>query len=552
MMDRLFKTNNIREKSSLDGIWDLFIEEKGSFSMVVPGCWEQIPALANFSGNGTYKRTIKTDEKSNLRFTFKGVSHTADVYFDGKKIAHHYNAYTPFSAIVKNADAGEHELRVNVENTFGEHSALHVPNDYYTYGGITRPVTMEIVPDCFIEYVHFTPKFASGKWCAQIKVCVSNISDNDFNGKIVSTLDKNEVTMKLTAKSNTQTIVEAEAEFTDVLSWNEKEPNLYLLNTVLYCDGLAIDDLIERVGFRTVKVEGKKILLNGEEIYFKGFNRHEDHPTFGCAIPLQLMAHDMQLMLDTGANAVRTCHYPNDERFLDLCDENGVLVWEENHARGLSLEKMQNVNFDKQCADCIDEMVVNHYNHPSIIIWGILNECASDAVEGREKFKKQFEQLRSLDMTRPKSFATCRHFTDICLDLPDILSVNLYPLWYDDSEPIEQLEKEKKWMEDAAGCDKPFLITEYGAGAVYGYRSDTCARWTEERQKEILDDVIGKYMARDDLSGIFLWQFCDCRVTEEHWFKTRPKTINNKGIVDGYRRKKLAYETVKKHYSNNK
>ena len=236
--------------------------------------------------------------------------------------------------------------------------------------------------------------------------------------------------------------------------------NLYLLNTVLYCDGLAIDDLIERVGFRTVKVEGKKILLNGEEIYFKGFNRHEDHPTFGCAIPLQLMAHDMQLMLDTGANAVRTCHYPNDERFLDLCDENGVLVWEENHARGLSLEKMQNVNFDKQCADCIDEMVVNHYNHPSIIIWGILNECASDAVEGREKFKKQFEQLRSLDMTRPKSFATCRHFTDICLDLPDILSVNLYPLWYDDSEPIEQLEKEKKWMEDAAGCDKPFLITE--------------------------------------------------------------------------------------------
>ncbi|MBR2885332.1 MAG: beta-glucuronidase [Clostridia bacterium] len=551
-MDRLFNTNNIREKFSLDGMWDLYIDGKGDFRTPVPGCWEQIPSLASFKGNGTYKQKVKIEKSSNLRLTFKGVSHTADVYFDGEKIAHHYNAYTPFSAVVKNAEAGEHELKVEVDNTFGEHSALHVPNDYYTYGGITRPVTLEYIPDCFIEYVHFTPILTDDKWYAKIEACVSNISDNDFGGKIVSRLGENEVIMNVNVLANSKVTVSAEAQFKGVLEWNEKEPNLYLLDTVLYENNYAIDDLIERVGFRTVKVEGKKIYLNNKEIYFKGFNRHEDHPTFGCAIPIQLMAHDMQLMLDTGANAVRTSHYPNDERFLDMCDERGVLVWEENHARGLNLQQMQNVNFDKQCEDCIDEMVLYHYNHPSIVIWGILNECASDEPKGREKFKKQFEQLRSLDASRPKSFATCRHFTDICLDLPDILSVNLYPLWYDDSEPIEQLEKEKKWMEEAAGCDKPFLITEYGAGAVYGYRSDTCARWTEERQKEILDDVIGKYMERDDLNGIFLWQFCDCRVTEEHWFKTRPKTINNKGIVDGYRRKKLAYQTVKKHYSKQK
>ncbi len=551
-MDRLFNTNNIREKFSLDGMWDLYIDGKGDFRTPVPGCWEQIPSLASFKGNGTYKQKVKIEKSSNLRLTFKGVSHTADVYFDGEKIAHHYNAYTPFSAVVKNAEAGEHELKVEVDNTFGEHSALHVPNDYYTYGGITRPVTLEYIPDCFIEYVHFTPILTDDKWYAKIEACVSNISDNDFGGKIVSRLGENEVIMNVNVLANSKVTVSAEAQFKGILEWNEKEPNLYLLDTVLYENNYAIDDLIERVGFRTVKVEGKKIYLNNKEIYFKGFNRHEDHPTFGCAIPIQLMAHDMQLMLDTGANAVRTSHYPNDERFLDMCDERGVLVWEENHARGLNLQQMQNVNFDKQCEDCIDEMVLYHYNHPSIVIWGILNECASDEPKGREKFKKQFEQLRSLDASRPKSFATCRHFTDICLDLPDILSVNLYPLWYDDSEPIEQLEKEKKWMEEAAGYDKPFLITEYGAGAVYGYRSDTCARWTEERQKEILDDVIGKYMERDDLNGIFLWQFCDCRVTEEHWFKTRPKTINNKGIVDGYRRKKLAYQTVKKHYSKQK
>lgn len=450
-MDRLFNTHNIREKISLDGMWDLHIEEKG--------------------------------------------------------------------------------------------------NDYYTYGGITRPVTMSLIPDCFIEYVHFTPELSDDKWYAKIEVCVSNISGCDFSGKLISKLAENEIIMPISVSANGKATVSAKAEFDGVLPWNEREPNLYLLDTVLYENDCAIDDLIERVGFRTVKVEGKKILLNNKEIFFKGFNRHEDHPMFGCALPLQTMANDMELMLDTGANAVRTCHYPNDERFLDMCDERGVLVWEENHARGLNLQQMQNVNFDKQCEDCIEEMVLYHYNHPSIVIWGILNECASDVPEGREKFKKQFEQLRSLDESRPKSFATCRHFTDICLDLPDILSVNLYPLWYDDSDPTEQLDKEKVWMEEMAGCEKPFLITEFGAGAVYGYRSDTCARWTEERQEQILDAVIEEYMQRDDLSGIFLWQFCDCRVTEEHWFKTRPKTMNNKGIVDSYRRKKLAYQTVKKYYS---
>jgi beta-glucuronidase len=102
----------------------------------------------------------------------------------------------------------------------------------------------------------------------------------------------------------------------------------------------------------------------------------------GNEFPLSLMIQDLDLMADMGANAVRTSHYPNDERFLDLCDERGIYVWEENHARGLSLEQMRNPNFIRQCADVNREMVEQHRNHPSIIIWGILNECASDTEEG--------------------------------------------------------------------------------------------------------------------------------------------------------------------------
>lgn len=551
-MDRLFQTNVIRKKTSLDGMWDVSIPGKGNFTVPVPGCWEQIPALSCFRGKGVYTKTITTTHKSSLKLNFKGVSHTGEVYFDGVQVGHHYNAFTPFSVIVPHVEAGKHTIKVEVDNTFGAHSALHVPNDYYTYGGITRPVTLEYIANTWISYVHFTPKYAEGTWSGNIEVCIRNISHKPFSGQLQCTLGQTCISINVEASANSQTVVSSEAEFPDVAAWSANTPNLYLLNTVLWQDGEAIDDLIERVGFRTVSVKGEKIYVNDEEIYFKGFNRHEDHPVYGCALPLQAMAHDMDLMLDTGANAVRTSHYPNDERFLDLCDERGVFVWEENHARGLSLERMQNPNFDKQCEDCIYEMVTNHFNHPSIIIWGLLNECASQTEIGKEKYKQQFAQLRSLDSSRPNSFASCQHFSDICFDLPDIISMNLYPLWYDNSDPSETLTKEKDWAQTVGGAGKPFIVSEYGAGAVYGNRSDTCARWTEERQKQILDTVIGSYMNRDDLAGIFLWQFCDCRVTEEEWFMVRPNTRNNKGIVDGYRRKKLAYDTVKAHYQKKK
>ena len=113
--------------------------------------------------------------------------------------------------------------------------------------------------------------------------------------------------------------------------WSPENPVLYHLTAVLQ-DGMGndMDDWIDRVGFREIRMEGKDILLNGRKIRIKGFCRHEDHPQFGCAIPFQAMQQDLMLMKDMGANSVRTSHYPNDELFLDLCDETGFLVWEED------------------------------------------------------------------------------------------------------------------------------------------------------------------------------------------------------------------------------
>ena len=210
---------------------------------------------------------------------------------------------------------------------------------------------------------------------------------------------------------------------------------------------------------------------------------------------------------------------------------------------------MQNPNFDRQCRDCIDEMIENHYNHPSIVIWGILNECASETEEGRKKYAAQYAQIRSLDKSRPTTSATCRHLTDICLDIPDIVSFNMYSGWYKDVPIDETNRTEIDWIRKSGGDNKPIIVSEFGAAAIYGYRDRAHCKWSEERQADIIRDNLKVYMNDEDICGVFVWQFADCRVTEEEWFATRARCHNNKGVVDEYRRPKLAFDTVKEMYA---
>ena len=549
-MIRLFDNHYKRRVKELDGMWDFCVPQSDKkYTLPVPGCWEQHPAFYSYRGQGEYTKTVYVEKDCNLRLEFKGVSHTADVYFDGEKVAHHYNAYTPFSAVICGVQKGEHEIKVQVDNSFSESSALHIPNDYYTYGGITRPVGLEMLGDAYIKNIHFTPYMEEDGWHGKTEVTVCNLTDRSLAVYLCGELAEHIMADNLVLPPNGEETVVFESGFGDVKAWSDKAPNLYYLNFTLSAEGKEIDDLIERVGFRTVELKGKDILLNGEKIFLKGFNRHEDYASEGCAVSFGHLVQDINLMQDMGANALRTCHYPNDERTLDLCDERGILVWEENHARGLSIKQMQNPNFEKQCADCIDEMIENHYNHPSIVIWGILNECASQTDEGREMYKKQFEQIKSLDTSRPHTFATCMHFTDKSLDLPDILSVNLYVGWGEHEDTKERIDRQAKWMLECAGEERPIIISEFGAGAIYGLRDKTCQKWSEEYQAEVIRENLEVYMNKEEISGTFVWQFADCRVTPEVWFGARAGCRNNKGIVDMYRRPKLAYDVIKEMFN---
>ena len=283
-MVRAFETHKIRKTRELSGsLWDFqTLPEEGDavrLKTPVPGCWQSEPETLTYRGKACYER--KFSASGNIRLEFKGVSHTAQVYVDDKMAVEHYNAYTPFSAVVKDLPAGEHTLKVCVDNSFGPDSALHVPNDYQTYGGITRPVVLEELAEQYVDGLHFTPYLQEGQWYASVEASVANLSEKYFEGRLELYLDgEGFVSLSIHAEpGKTASFSTGEIAFPQAEAWCPENPRLYLLSAALCAqDGQQMDDLIDRVGFREIKTEGKNILLNGRELRIKGFCRHEDHP----------------------------------------------------------------------------------------------------------------------------------------------------------------------------------------------------------------------------------------------------------------------------------
>lgn len=591
--ERTFTTHEIRRQTCLDGIWDFQpvafdasdanpraqaepswltgdrdprqapswqaeptdpshpLPTRYTEQAVVPSCWQTDGRHAGaYRGQAAYRREVVIDHPCNIRLVFKGVSHTARVFWDGAPVAFHYNAYTAFDLLLAGVAPGRHRLEVLVDNRFSEDSLLHIPNDYFTYGGIIRPVFMEEVPDLYLEGVGCRIRHGQGGWTARIEVEVRSCSPLPRTADLVCELAGRRAEVRgLALLAGVRRKLCLRMDFTDgqVLSWNPESPVLYPLKVTLEGPGAAGDDLIDRVGFRTVGLVGGRVGINGRPVLLRGVNRHEDHPSFGPAIPLSVMDQDLKLMADAGCNAVRTSHYPNDERFLDLCDERGILVWEESHARDGDEARITNPLFVRQSLDCAGQMVRQHMNHPSIVIWGCLNEAASNRPGAVDVFRSHME-LFGRDDTRLHTFASRNLDDDLCQGMVDISAFNIYPGWYDRRSP-EQMVDAIAGRLDACGPEgRPLIVSEFGGDGLYGLHDPGRGRWSEEYQGDLVADVAARLMALPRVAGLFVWQFCDCRVDPEWetgWPQTRPGLKNTKGLVDGWRRPKEAYRRLK-------
>lgn len=179
-MRRTIIEHHVREVSSLDGLWTMQPSDGSgmSYQTYVPGVWERIPALAKFRGVADYERQVLVSKPEHYLLRIGAVSHTGIVYWDGKQVGQHYNAYTGFDILLPNVTEGLHHLRVQVDNRFSEASALHISNDYFTYGGITRPVEWQRVGQICIECIAFhSIKQEDGSYTAVVKVYVHAVED---------------------------------------------------------------------------------------------------------------------------------------------------------------------------------------------------------------------------------------------------------------------------------------------------------------------------------------------------------------------------------------
>lgn len=553
-MNRLkpYPRHQLRKVHLADGIWDFtFLGDVTcdeidlsrvdyDDSMPVPAAFDAMPAYAGRRGLAVYRTKLHASPGRALRLNFEAVSLWCRVYLDGLLLGEHACGYTGFWVEAPASEAPDRELVVVVDNRFDfQRSPLHEHYfDFYQWGGIIRSVWIHEVGDSFLKaaFVRTTDAVA-GDVHVQVQI-------EGANGvPLTVEMDGQPVGSYLASAR-----MEMRLRVPEPRSWSPDAPHLHLL-----CLRLGDDDMIIRFGLRTVEARDGRIMLNGRPVGLRGYNRHESHPQFGPALPLSLLVADLQQLRDLGANFVRGSHYPQDQRFLDLCDEMGFLVWEEGLGWGQRARQLKDAGFRKAHLAMVEEMVCASRNHPCIILWGVLNEAGSNEDCARPVLEESINLIRRLDPARPVAYATMFPLEDLCYDLADVIAHNIYPGWYgceDVEDPLSlivpHIHKCIAHVDALGHAAKPYLISEIGAEGLYGWHDALNGFFTEEYQAAYLETVLREVAINDRISGVALWHFSDARTYVGGRALVRPRAFNNKGTVDEYRRPKRAYEHVKR------
>ena len=507
--------------TNLDGIWEFAwtkneeeVAVYDSFA-AVPGCFDAEGLRFNQRGIGHYRRKITlSGKKQRLKIASFGLH--ALVFLSGEKLAESSFAWSPLIVDLPEGRAGEHLLEIRVDNFIKGHVLFIDRYDFYGFGGIYDHVTLEDVPENEITSLQITPlDYTTGEISVKVESS-AEVLRIAFDGKMEEVYP-NTGELRLTVP--------------DFKLWSPESPFLHTIR---------VNGRTEEFGIRVLDWSGEHLKLNGKPVTLWGVNRHESHPEFGAATPESLIVSDLLRIKKAGLNFIRGSHYPQREFFFKTCDRLGLMVWEEPLSWGNRAEEL-NETFLSALGEQLELTIENSYNHPSLIIHGFLNECASDTQEGYEAVKRMMEICHKLDRSRPAAFASNRPARDICFDLTDIVCMNVYPGWYGE-DPLEKIKSRiGNFAELSPGKVK--VISEIGAGAMYGFHSaEPFVPWSEEYQSEFTRQVVEAVLGDDRWSGFMLWVFCNANTYTDTMYRVnRPRGYNNKGLLDEYRRPKRAF-----------
>ena len=571
-----------RADVDLNGSWSFRFEEgkaieetagpsfEATDTMSVPGCYDMMPRWFLRRGTGLYRRTFTLDRPvENAWLVVDGMGLRGNFRIDGKDLGTHPYPYAKLEIETGPLEAGEHTIFAALDNRFDWATTKLARQyyDFYFYGGFYHGVRLAL--DNRKLFVR-TRDYRTGT----VEIEAVNFAQGNFDGTLVFD-GRNEV--KATFRNFRTTVTVPNFKL-----WSPASPNLHTVtlaasSTKSQALGTKSQALGTRFGIRTVEARNRQILLNGEPVFLKGVNRHESHIEVGAATSDAQMLRDLQLIKGLGANFIRGAHYQQASRFLDLCDEMGILVWEESLGWGngksytMHLDKVDELADQEFVAEQVyqtREMVRASFNHPSVILAGFLNECASNKKSCKELVDKLVAAIKAEDAGRLVTFACNGWYHDICHSNTDVVAFNTYPgtipnlpgLPDDLAEKVRNLDPKS---DSSAGFnviarhfrakypEKPIIVSECGVGALYGHHDPMACVGSEEFQDEYLSDVLETIRGNKDIVGYAIWQFADVRSYHRNSNLHNGKLfgISIAGIFTQDRLPKKSVETVRRAFS---
>lgn len=457
-------------------------------------------------GKCWYVRTLERPQLANgarAYLEFCGAAMTAEVYVNGERLARHEGGYSAFRVDITEQLQSENTLAVSVSNEDND-TVYPQKADFTFYGGLYRAVNLLVVPAA-----HFALDY-----CGTPGIKVTPVVDLASQTATVTIEawvqgDAAEVQFTVAGRQKTAPVENgrAQAEFVleNVHLWDGvDDPYLYTAAARL----ASGDEVSTRFGCRSYKIDGEGFHLNGRLYPLCGVSRHQDRKGAGNALTLDMHKEDMAIVREIGANTLRLAHYQHAQEFYDLCDENGIVVWAE-----IPYITMHMPNGRANTLSQMEELVVQNYNHPSIVVWGLSNEItAASAVNEDllENHRLLNDLCHKLDKTRPTTMANVFMLeTDSpILEIPDVNSYNLYFGWY-----LGDLQQNDEFFDEyhAKYPDRAIGFSEYGADANPEYQSAAPEKgdYTESYQAVYHEHCLKMIEQRPWLWATHVWNLFD-------------------------------------------
>lgn len=547
-----------RTVSTINDRWDFKRADESSWhSINLPHTYnlDAYSKLDYYQGKGYYRKSFSLPDLPDDRRVFLKIdaaSKAADLTLNGKPLGSHNGGYSSFTFDITPYIATDNILEITVDNNRSDITPLWA--DFTFWGGIYRDAWLITTPLQHFNMLNHgspgvfvsTPEVNENQGTVNMKCEVTNDATRKASIEVVSNLYDPEgrivdtMRRRVNIDAGTTDEITLATSVDNPVLWSPEEPRLYKLTTQLRDTktGQELDSYTTKVGFRWFTFDGPEgFTLNGKPYKLRGVNRHQDQWPVGVAIDNEVNRRDIALMKELGCNFIRIAHYPQDDALLDACDELGLLAWEEIPVIDMVPD---NAAYDDNCEVNLREMIRQHYNHPSIIIWGYMNEIlliapGPDKPEWPACRERTVNLARRLEKTLKaedpyRTSAMAYNMTDlynqIGLDLVDVSGWNLYHGWY-----VGELQGFNDWMNDQHNRypNRPVIISEWGAGSDRRLHSDASKAFdfSIEYQQKYIEHYLPFIEETKFISGSSYWNFIDFNVAARQ--ESMPR-VNNKGL----------------------